>query len=1355
MNLDFASNTPEKPTQPLRTFFVRGLLFLYVIVASLFLLFKWVVFPQVQRFEPQIQTYLEQRLEQPVSFQDLKVEFIGFTPVITVRDFVLGQRNVAETLTAQHVLAEISLRSVLSRQIQFKNLELINPVLKVVYSNSTWMVAGIPIRFDHQTPEDNVLINFLVHQGRLLISEGQVDFQFTDKHGNLAYKQFNALQGQWTTSGEKARLQLELITEGLQQPLQLNADLNRSVGPVEDPTSWSGSVYLNIKSNQPGRWFAPFKLNNWPLFGNWPAVRQWPEQLDTEIWLTVQAGQLQRSTGFIDLKNASIQSFKQPENDLIIEQFRTWLFLNQIDFGKGYVQAQFKQLQARLAEDSTAVIDVGPFNGEFRRLQQHGKPLFQAHLDELDVQNALQLAKQIAATPWFNPELALWLSNFEASGFIESFSLSFLEKHAEGNFFDRWSIEGGLQFQRLTLLKNSTEGDSPQGFKNVSGQISGNSLAGQWSIEGNNSQIVSAALFDQTTIALTRLAGEGMWRRQTDKEQSLDLMINRLVLENDDAQATVLGTYHLRTGTSDLIHLSGQIARAKATAVPHYLPKVIGLPVRNWLKNNLKSGESNNSQFLVHGPVNEFPFHENPSAGQFHFEIPVNNLAMTFAPDWPLVENIHGLVTIDRKSLQVKAKQAKTGQIELTQVFAYIENLAAHKPVLEIQGQGQGFLQKMVEYTKNSPVSFYSGGVFEAALAEGKATLMLNLDIPIFDASQTQVSGQLLLQNNSVQLIPSMPWIHQLRGPISFSNKGVEFSKLTGMSLGSKITLQGEQNEKGYLRVSAQGVATAQALGDYLNPLLSTYLQGQTPFTVEVNAGQGQPDILIQSRLEGLSINLPTPFKKQAITSMNFRLTRSNNPSGQIWRASLTGSGYPAAQVSAQVSQQTGQLQYLSAGVGATMPGIQQAIRLNLAVDQLNVLAWRDAINDMLGRIEDKTIQLSGLLPKLLRGTQEASLPLDLQLATNRLVLAGKPFQAMKLRVRSLADELQFTVNSNEVTGFFSWEKTLSKPQGLITGRFSRLVIPETLKSDVRNLIREPMKSIPALDLQIDQFELGQVALGALNLRAENQPVSEQIKATLANQPATWTLTHFELSNPESVTTAVGKWQYGPNQSQQKTEITIEQRISDAGKLLARLGRKDVFLGGEAQIQGTLSWANAPSEFDLKTLTGSFQVTSQNGQFLKANPGVAKLLGVLSLQGLTRRLSFDFKDLFGQGFAYNDLTANFLIKEGVATTENLRMIGPSATVVMDGQLNLHEETQNLNVLVLPDLNATGGSLLYSLIVANPAVGIASLIADAVLKDPLSKVFSLQYKVTGSWVEPNLERINLPNSKNQEAVDNSS
>ena len=74
-------------------------------------------------------------------------------------------------------------------------------------------------------------------------------------------------------------------------------------------------------------------------------------------------------------------------------------------------------------------------------------------------------------------------------------------------------------------------------------------------------------------------------------------------------------------------------------------------------------------------------------------------------------------------------------------------------------------------------------------------------------------------------------------------------------------------------------------------------------------------------------------------------------------------------------------------------------------------------------------------------------------------------------------------------------------------------------------------------------------------------------------------------------------------------------------------------------------------------MTGQMHVDVESGQFLKADPGLAKLLGVLSLRSLPRRLTLDFRDVFSEGFARLTSCAATCREQGVATTNNLQMKG--------------------------------------------------------------------------------------------------
>jgi uncharacterized protein YhdP len=207
-------------------------------------------------------------------------------------------------------------------------------------------------------------------------------------------------------------------------------------------------------------------------------------------------------------------------------------------------------------------------------------------------------------------------------------------------------------------------------------------------------------------------------------------------------------------------------------------------------------------------------------------------------------------------------------------------------------------------------------------------------------------------------------------------------------------------------------------------------------------------------------------------------------------------------------------------------------------------------------------------------------------------------------------------------------------------------------------------------------------------------------------------------------------------------DLKLSLEIANAGKLLERFGLAGALKNGNGKLEGDLSWHGSPFDIDYPSLAGRLHLETEKGQFLKADAGAARLLGVMSLQSLPRRISLDFRDVFSQGFAFDSVRANADIAAGVLTTHDFRMRGVSATALIDGTIDLKAETQSLHVLVLPEVNAGSASLVYALL-ANPAIGLGTFLAQLVLRDPLSKAFSYDYDVTGSWSDPLVKRRERP------------
>jgi uncharacterized protein YhdP len=190
--------------------------------------------------------------------------------------------------------------------------------------------------------------------------------------------------------------------------------------------------------------------------------------------------------------------------------------------------------------------------------------------------------------------------------------------------------------------------------------------------------------------------------------------------------------------------------------------------------------------------------------------------------------------------------------------------------------------------------------------------------------------------------------------------------------------------------------------------------------------------------------------------------------------------------------------------------------------------------------------------------------------------------------------------------------------------------------------------------------------------------------------------------------------------------------------LLGRLGYVDAVRRGTAKLSGDLRWQGPPTGLHYPSLTGKMTVVAEKGQFDKLEPGVGKLLGLISLQSLPRRLTLDFRDIFSDGLAFDSIDSKLAVDHGIMrTVEPLRIFGPAAQIEIEGETDLRDETQDLRVVVRPEvggLAAVGAAALV-----NPAVGAAALVANTVLKKPLNRLFSYRYHVTGTWSEPQVNK----------------
>jgi uncharacterized protein YhdP len=390
----------------------------------------------------------------------------------------------------------------------------------------------------------------------------------------------------------------------------------------------------------------------------------------------------------------------------------------------------------------------------------------------------------------------------------------------------------------------------------------------------------------------------------------------------------------------------------------------------------------------------------------------------------------------------------------------------------------------------------------------------------------------------------------------------------------------------------------------------------------------------------------------------------------------------------------------------------------------LNLDDWQPVLNQWMG--EDNAAQSSSAG----RSALASYMPQRIDLQTASLTWSSRSFTQTQVLAERQSRQWRIQAKAQEFQGTADYRPAQDNATAKITAHLQYLIVPPSVVEEVEAVMSESPKDMPALDITIDNLELRGIALG----RAEVEGFARTNNAGSRE----WVLNKLNLTMPEATFQSKGQWGGAAKSAAKRSQLEFQLQIQDSGLLLGRLGYKGALKDGKGRMVGQIGWQGSPFTPDYHTMSGQFNVSMERGQFLKSEPGVARLLGVLSLQSLPRRLLLDFRDVFSEGFLFDFVRGDVTIEQGIASTNNLQMKGVSAAVLMEGKADIKNETQDIKVVVIPELNAGTASLVYSAI--NPVVGLTTFLAQYVLRKPLIKSNTQEFRVQGTWKDPKVHKV---------------
>ena len=1306
----------------------------------------WVIVPRIGEFRPQLEARATQALGVTVRVGAVKAQSNGVVPSFELTDVTLLDAQGRVGLSLPRILVAMSPRSLW--RLGFEQIYLDQPKLDIRRAPDGKITIG-GLDFSNADQADPAAADWFFSQFEFVIHDGTL--RWTDEQRDVEPV---VLQ----------KVALVVRNRGRHHDARLDAT---------PPESWGQAFQLQgrflqpLLSRQNGRWrewegqlFAAFEradlseLRRYVRLG----VDLSQGQGALRAWMDVAQGRVTQVVADVALSEVNV-ILGADLQALALQRVRGRLGGRKLADGfEFYTQSLAFDTQDGLhwpggnAHLQLANARAGqPERGEFRA-------------DRLDLAALAQIASRLPLDETVRDRLR----DYAPKGQVDTLNASW---QGPSTAPVKYMARGRVSQLEIAAV------DSAPGLRALDVDFDFDQKGGQARLAMTAGSVDLPEIFQEPVVAVDALTAEARWQLQGER---IAVQLDKVKFANADAQ----GEAQIKWETSDpaksaarsrfpgVLDLQANLSRADGKQVHRYLPLVIDPAARDYVRDAVLDGRASSVRFQVKGAIDQLPLID-PKKGAFKITAQVEGARLAYVPrslqdsgdlPWPVLNDLSGDLVIDRMQLRVNNGRARLGDataLQVTRVEALIDDL--DEPQVAVNADFKGPAPELMRLVNASPLRDMTGQALVNSVVSGNADYQLKLLLPIAEISRSRVSGSITLAGNDVQITPNSPRFTQARGRVNFTEAGFSLSAVQAQMMGGATRLEGgwvlvPESPSGrgaptLIRasgiVSAEGLRQASEMGFVAR--LARQATGSAAYTATLGLRRGVTELLVNSNLQGMALSLPAPLGKTAQALMPLRLETAllaDAPGPLQDRLTLSLANLVQVVYERDVSQ--AEPRVLRGAIGVGLEAQESAllapagVSANINLKNFNVDAW----SDVLKQATDG--QLAGTALAAGNTLAMSYFPNQLAVRSEVLTFGGRQFHQVVLGSGREGAMWRANLLATELNGYLEYRQ----PNALVNGgaegrlyaRLARLTLAPGVEADVEALLEAPPASIPALDVVVDDFELRGKHLGRLEVEAVN---SSRPSAPGEAGVREWRLNKFNLAVPEASFVASGNWaalSAAPQGAGTTPAATQRRRIAmnfkldiaDSGALLNRLGMKDVVRGGRGKFEGQVAWLGSPLSLDYPSMSGAFTVNVASGQFLKADPGIAKLLGVLSLQALPRRLTLDFRDVFSEGFSFDFLRGDVRIDKGMALTNNLQMKGVNAAVLMQGSADIARETQDLKVVVIPEITPGTATLLAYVI--NPAIGLGAFLAELFLRRPMIESATQEFHVDGSWDDPHITKV---------------
>jgi uncharacterized protein (TIGR02099 family) len=1292
---------------------------------------RYWLLPDIEQYHDRITASLAGAIGNPVTIGKIQGDWQGFLPYLNFTDVRILDEQRQPALVLQRIDGSVSWMSLFTAELRLASLEIDSPELLIRRdAQGKFFIGNVLLS---KQGNANGLADWLLHQSKMVVRNALI--VWVDEQRDAPPLVLQQVNLRVDSLFSKHRFSLRAIPPSeLATTLDVRGEFHGK--SFDNLGTWHGQLFTQLDYTDVTAWRPWLDLPGEFSRGR-GALRG---------WLGVKDGRVAQITADLDLRDV-VTKLAEDVPEMALLELRGRAAWQEVTGG---FEISTRHLAMRLQNG----VEFQPTDFYFRTVNASNKQRAGGQLANGEIRvNLLQL-ESLAGLAKFLPMEADLRARLDA--YAPRGKVSNLDARWQGSPKkpDSYKLKG--HFENLAV---NQVGKMP-GFSGLTVDVDGNEASGRLSINSRRLTVDAPGVMREP-LSFATLTGQAGWQR---KRGELSIDVDNIAVANDDLAGNLYGGYHTLAGTFGVLDLTVSLTRGDIRRAARYTPLIaLNKEGSDWLNGALLAGRTEDFRLRIKGNLSDFPLDGTKDA-LFEIGGHAQDAVLEFDKHWPRIENISGELLIRGNRLEVKSPLATMLGTRLQNVTVTLPNMLSKDLSLEIKGEAVAASNSFLEFVQKSPVRGYIDGFTDGISASGNGHLDLFARIPLLGDKPVEVSGTIKVRDNDIDLGEGVPLLRNTRGALSFTESGMQASGVSAEILGGTASINVQTAAGGAVHATLKGRSNVDVLRKIEPHPLLNYLHGSAAWDADIRVVNKSAQIIINSNLQGVSSSLPQPFSKRADEVMTLHVEK--NPVLILPKRPVPGKACPEPCPKVEGSVAEGQ-DVITAQLGNLL-----SARLARRDENGTMVIKRGTVNfgAQDKSLESKRVRelsrgkdgpstelrtgvwLVGSLPVLSvqgweglaggAGKAGPALPIGgVNLRIGKLTGYGQSISALHIVAAKRNDGLAAQLSSSALNGEVVWE-----PHGYETGSMFRAHLSnlQWLSDEQPLPSAEPVKpalpdktehavmtppsqlhpgNLPALDISIENLQLKGKQIGHFEL--VGYPDGKD-----------WRLRRLNITNPDGSLAGDGVWRDAEGKLQ--TQVNLVMDISDAGKILGRSGYPNTVKGGSGRLVANLSWAGTPDEFSYATLNGTLKLDTSKGRFLKMDSGAGKLLSVLSLQDLPKHIALGFTDVFSEGFQFDNINGNAAIKDGVIETQDFHIDGSSAKVTMKGNVDLNNETQNLRVRILPTL---GNSLsLIGAFAISPAVGIGSLIVNKILGNPLDKLVSFEYNVSGTWSDPNVVKV---------------